>query len=119
MQLIGSIPKTRLPLKLLTKKKNNDISKETTIFMRNIGCARLCDYSLTNVLKYEITSTSFYLTKDGFLHKHKKPELANVIKELFKKCLPKVPMCNKKCNGSGRYYGLRQESASKKSQIEN
>ena len=87
--------------------------------MRNIGCARLCDYSLTNVLKYEITSTSFYLTKDGFLHKHKKPELANVIKELFKKCLSKVPMCNKKCNGSGRYYGLRQESASKKSQIEN
>ena len=52
MQLIGSIPKTRLPLKLLTKKKNKDISKETTIFMRNIGCARLCDYSLTNVLKY-------------------------------------------------------------------
>ena len=65
--------------------------------MRNIDYARLRDNSLTNLLKYETTSTSFYLTKDGFLRKHKKSEFATVIKEPFKnECLSEVPMCNKK-----------------------
>ena len=61
--------------------KKNDILKETTSFIRNIDYARRRDYSLTNLLKYEITSTSFYLTKDGFFRKHKKTELATVIKD--------------------------------------
>ena len=65
--------------------------------MRNIDYARLCDYSLANLLKCEITGTSFYLTKCGFLHKHKKSELATVIKEPFRnKCLSEVLICNKK-----------------------
>ena len=65
--------------------------------MRNIVYARPRDYNLTNLLKYEITRTSFYLTKDGFLRKHKKSEFATVIKEPFKnEYLSEVPMCNKK-----------------------
>ena len=60
-----------IPTKLLTKKqKYNDILKETTAFIGNIDYARLRDYRIANFIKYEITSTSFYLTKDGFLHKH-------------------------------------------------
>ena len=47
VQLFDSIPKTRIPSKLSTKKSKNDISKETTAFMRNIDYARLRDYSLT------------------------------------------------------------------------
>ena len=71
--------------------------KRTTAFMQNIDYARLCDYSLANLLKCEITGTSFYLTKYGFLHKHKKSELATVIKEPFRnKCLSEVLICNKK-----------------------
>ena len=71
--------------------------KRTTAFMQNIDYARLCDYSLANLLKCEITGTSFYLTKCSFLHKHKKSELATVIKEPFRnKCLSEVLICNKK-----------------------
>ena len=43
VQLFGSIPKIRIPSKLSTKKKKNDIFKETTAFMRNIDYARLRD----------------------------------------------------------------------------
>ena len=78
------------------KRKQRHI-KRTTAFMRNIDYARLCDYSLANLLKCEITGTSFYLTKCGFLRKHKKSELATVIKEPFRnKCLSEVLICNKK-----------------------
>ena len=118
VQLFDSISKTRTQSKLSTKKEKNDILKEITAFMRNIDYARLRDYSLTNLLKYEITSTSFYLTKGSFVRKHKKSEFATVIKETFKnECLSEVPMCNvqQKGNASGIFYGLCQESASKKS----
>ena len=54
------------------KRKKNDILKETT-------------------------STSLYLTKDDFLHKHKKCELATEVNKPFKKeCLSEVPMYNKR-----------------------
>ena len=56
---------------------------------------RLPDYSTTILWKYEITITSLYLTKDDFLRKHKKSELAtSVYKPL--ECLSDVQMCNKK-----------------------
>ena len=49
------------------------------------------------LLKHEITRTSFYLTEEGFFHKHKKSEFTTVIKELLtNKCLSEVPICNKK-----------------------
>ena len=97
VQLFDSIPKTIIPTMLLTKKKKSEILKETTAFMQNIDYARLRDYSTATNLKYEIISTSFYLTKDGFLCKHKKSELSTVVKELFEKeCLSQVLMSNNK-----------------------
>ena len=89
VQLFDSIPNTRIPSKLSTKTNKKDTLKETTAFMRNIDYARLRDYNIANTLKYEITSTSFYLIKDSFLCKHKKSELATVVKKPFKnECLP-------------------------------
>ena len=65
--------------------------------MRNIDYARVPDHIIVNLLKYEITSTSFYLTKDDFLCKHKNSELSTEVKKPFKKeCFFEVPMCKKK-----------------------
>ena len=80
VQLLDSIPKTRIPTVLSTKKKKNEILKETTAFMQNTNYFRLHDHSIASILKYEIISASFYLTKDCFLCKHKKSELATVVK---------------------------------------
>ena len=87
--------------------------------MGNIDCTRLCDYSLINVLKYEITSTSFYLTKDGFLHKHKKLELANVIKEPFKNVYLKCDCVTKNAMVVVDIMAYAKKVPAKKSQIEN
>ena len=68
--------------------------------MRNIDCSRLGYCSLINLLKNEITSTSFCLTKDGFL---RNPSGMNVHLKY-----------QSVTNASARFYGLRQESSSKK-----
>ena len=62
----------------LTKsyQKPPDIKKETIQLMRNIDIARIRHYDLKELLQYEITSTSFYLTKKGHLRKSPKFELA-------------------------------------------
>ena len=65
--------------------------------MQNIDYASFRGYSIANPLKCEITSTSFYPTKDGFHRKHKISELATVVKKpSIKECLCEVPRCNKK-----------------------
>ena len=52
--------------------------------MRNIDYARLRNYNIANLLKYEMTSTFFYLTKDDFLRKPTKSELTTEVKKPFK-----------------------------------
>ena len=47
--------------------KKVDIAKETVKFMRNVDYARLRNFDIKNLLRYEITSTSLFLTKDGFM----------------------------------------------------
>ena len=65
--------------------------------MQNIDYARLRDYNIKNLLKYEITSTPFYLTKDDYLCKCQKSELAAEIKKAFKsEYLSDVPMGDKR-----------------------
>ena len=77
--------------------KKIEVLEETMDFIRNIDYARFHDYSIANILKYEIRSSSFYLTKGICLCKDKKPDLATVFKNLLKnECLSEVPMCNKK-----------------------
>ena len=83
-QIFDNIPKTRISTKLSTKKNKSDIIKETANFMRNINYARLRYYNIANLLKYGMTSTSFYLTKDDFLRKPTKSELATEVKKPLK-----------------------------------
>ena len=70
-----------------TRQKPTDVKKETIQFMRNIDIARTRDYDLKELLQHEITSTSLYLTKDGYLRKSPKSELMQVIKSY----IPVIP----------------------------
>lgn len=56
-----------------------DASKETSSAQRIIEIGRERGYSIDNLLTYELTSTSFFLTKDGELHKTNKSELVHEI----------------------------------------
>ena len=55
-------------------KKPPYVNKETLSFLRTIDIARLREYDLQVLLQYEITSCSFYLTKNGNLRKSPKSE---------------------------------------------
>ena len=76
VRLFDVIPNVR-------KKKSNthasatvDLKKEIVSFVRHIDFARLCMYNIRRLLQFEITSTSFFLTKDGYLRKSQKSQLA-------------------------------------------
>ena len=65
--------------------------------MRYIEHARLRGYNVQKLLQYEITTTSFYFTKNGFIQKSTKSELAREIKQLLnKECPYEVPISNEK-----------------------
>ena len=49
-------------------------------FARTIDIARVRGYCVRTLLSYEITSTSLYLTKDGFLTKSTKSELLDLVR---------------------------------------
>ena len=55
--------------------------------MRNIDIARIRDYGLKELLQHKITSTSSYLTKNGYQRKSLKSELVQVLRTY----LPEVP----------------------------
>ena len=68
-----------------TKKKKNatkvtDLRKVHTEFTRTIDIARVRGYCVRTLLSYEITSTSLFLTKDGFLRKSTKSELLELVR---------------------------------------
>ena len=58
--------------------------------MRNVDYARLRGFNIENILQYELTPTSFFLTKYGFLRKSQKSQLATEIKKLFDGDFPQV-----------------------------
>ena len=63
-------------------KKKIDIKKETIMAIRNIDYARLRNYSISDLLCYELTSASFFLTQDdGYLRKSEKSELTRQIEK--------------------------------------
>ena len=50
--------------------------------IRNIDYARLRNYSISDLLCYELTSTSFFLTQDdGYLRKSERSELTRVVEK--------------------------------------
>ena len=53
-----------------------------------INYSRLHNLDIADLLKHEIVSTSFYLTKDGELRKSLKSELARELKNLLEKPCP-------------------------------
>ena len=98
VKLFAVIPKTRKSRKVSAPKRKRDVQKETNLFMRNIDYARLRNYDVRNLLTYEITGTSFFLTKDEFLRKSPKSELATEVRKCLKeKSISKVPLSDNKC----------------------
>jgi len=69
VKLFDTIPKTKKAHKLEKSTHKVDLSKETIAFMRNIDYARLRKFSIKTLMQFELTSTSFYLVKDGYPRK--------------------------------------------------
>ena len=82
--LFYTIPKSPGLKKIATRTPKYDIKKETVAFIRNIDYARLRNNDIKILLQYELTSTSFYLTKDSYLRKPQKYELGQEIRKCMK-----------------------------------
>ena len=89
-KLFDSIPKVRKRKAKTNGSSSGDLEKETVSFLRYIDYARLRQYEIRQLLQFEITSTSFLLTKDGFLRKSQKSELTKEIKKLLPTLCPDV-----------------------------
>ena len=90
-KLFDPIAKMKKGYSTVTRYRPPDVKKETVMFMRNIDLARLRGYSISTLLQYEITSTSFFLTKDSYLRKSPKSELAQEVKKLITSIPVEVP----------------------------
>ena len=56
--------------------------------MQYIDYARIKNYAIKSFLHYELTTMSFFLTKDGHLRKPRKSDLATELKKLFEGTCP-------------------------------
>lgn len=79
-QLLQPISKKKVR-KEKTEIRSVDVVKETSNAQRVIEIGRERGYSIDCLLTYELTSTSFFLTKDGELHKTTKSELVHEIEK--------------------------------------
>ena len=81
-KLMDPITKVRKIRKHSAPNRKIDIKKETMMAIRNIDYARLRNYSISDLLCYELTSTSFFITQDdGYLQKSEKSELTREIEK--------------------------------------
>ena len=62
-------------------KKSFDLTKVHAEFTRTIDIAQVRGYSVRNLLSYELTLTSHFLTKEGFLTKSPKSELLELMRK--------------------------------------
>ena len=67
VKLFDKIPMTQKTKKMGKNWKPPDVNKETIHFLRMIDYSRLRNLDINDLLKHEIISTSFCLTKDGEL----------------------------------------------------
>ena len=67
VKLFGKIPMTRKTKKMGKNWKPPNVNKETIHFLRMIDYSRLLNLDFADLLKQEIVSPLFYLTKDGEL----------------------------------------------------
>lgn len=77
-QLLRPLSKEKF-MKGKTDIRSVDVAKETSTAQRIIEIGRERGYSIDSLLTYELTSTSFFLTKGGELHKTNKSELVHEI----------------------------------------
>ena len=76
------ITKVRKIRKHSAPNKKIDVKKEAIMAIHNIDYARLRNYSISDLLCYELTSTSFFLTQDdGYFRKSEKSELTREIEK--------------------------------------
>ena len=87
VKLLDKITNVKLGNDSKKRTKCADIKKKIIEFMRFIDIPRMKNYDISYLLQHEITSTSFFLTKDGMLRKSQKSELTREIKKL----LPEIP----------------------------
>lgn len=62
----------KITKEVIKKEKNHDqptkdLNKESMVLLRSVDIARARCYDVKTLLSYEITSTSFFLSKNGFL----------------------------------------------------
>ena len=88
MKLFDKIPKTRKSKRRTKNWTPPDVNKETIHFLRMIDYSRLRNLDVSELLKHEIVSTSFYLTKDGEIRKSPKSELTRALKDRLEKPHP-------------------------------
>ena len=79
--LFNTIPKSNKIKKVLVATKSINIKKETIKALKYIDYDRLRTFDLAELLKFELTKTSLYLTKDNSLRKPKKSDLVNGLVE--------------------------------------
>ena len=76
IKLFDKIPLKRKSTKNVSSSSSStsklDLKKETVSFMRMIDFARTRNFDIKDLLEYELSSTSFFLSKDGFLRKPQK-----------------------------------------------
>ena len=68
-KLFDPIHKVRSKQSHKAVTKSDAIKKETVTFMKYVDFARVHKYDLRKLLKYDIISTPFYLTKEQYLRK--------------------------------------------------
>ena len=95
-ELHDVIPKNFKRKKESQTVKKIDIQKETLKALKYIDYARVRNYSIQDLLKYELASTSFYLTKENLLRKTQKSELMRSLEQTSETTCPaEVPVDTK------------------------
>ena len=81
-KLLDTIKKPATKKKTRTKEKKIDVKKENNAALKYIEYARMRDYDVANLLKFELTSVPLFLVKDDLLRKSVKSELIKEIEAL-------------------------------------
>ena len=79
-KLFDVIPSHRMKKKKVKAEKPVDLNKVRTDFARIIDIARCRGYNVRNLLSYEITTTSYFLTTESYLRKATKSEFLSLLR---------------------------------------
>ena len=80
--LFDALSEIRKMPKTTSSQTKQDLNKETVRFLSTISYARVKGFYLKFLLAYKVLKSSFYLIKDNYISKPKKPELTTELKQL-------------------------------------